>query len=212
RAGHFMPVFGLRWAEHPDLVRRYGGTPLFSETYAAAAEYVTGRFELHATGFVKNPLLDPVRLENGAALYGEMRLDDRTLVGAGGMVDFGGFDNHTFRGELTAKRYLPGPDLLLQAELQVINPHVGAYGYTGLASNLVATYFAPKGIMIDAAWEHYDENLRIADLDRDRFDLNIHWFTTSHIELMLVDRLEFMQWGKGGPTGAVAMLQAHYRL
>ncbi|HEX5060713.1 MAG TPA: hypothetical protein VFV99_15195 [Kofleriaceae bacterium] len=211
RVGQFMPVFGLRWVEHPLYVRRYGGTPLFSETPAVSVSYITGQYEVHATGFTKNPLYDPVRLSSGGALYGEYRLGEHTQIGAGGMYEHQDWE-YKLRGELTAKQYLPGPDLLLQAEVQLINPHVSGYGYRGLASVLMATYFMPKGVMIDAAWQHYDENLRIKDLDRDGFDLNVHWFATSHIELILANQVEFMAFGKGGPTGAYSFLQLHYRL
>jgi hypothetical protein len=38
RAGHLMPVFGLRFVEHPMYVRRFGATPVFSETLALAVE------------------------------------------------------------------------------------------------------------------------------------------------------------------------------
>jgi hypothetical protein len=210
RAGQFMPVFGLRWVEHPLYVRRYGGTPLFSETLGAAVEYVTGKFEAHATGFVKNPLVDPVRLSSGGALYGEMRLSDKTLVGAGGMAELSDFE-HKFRGELTFKQVLPA-DLLLQAELQVINPHVSDYGYKQIATEVMATWMGSKGLMVDFGWGHYDENIRIKDLDRDAFDLDVHFFATSHIELLLVNRAEFLALGKGGPTGAWSMFQLHYRL
>src|SRR5690349_22962102 len=33
KAGRFMPTFGLRQAEHIIYTRRYGGTPLYGETY-----------------------------------------------------------------------------------------------------------------------------------------------------------------------------------
>jgi len=210
RAGRFMPVFGLRWVEHPLYVRRYGGTPLFSDTYGVAAEYVTNRFEAHVTGFLKDPLIDPVRQNSGGAVYGELRLSDKTQIGAGGMVEVSSFD-HKFRGALTAKQVLTDA-LLLQGELQVVNPHVSDYGYTQLVSEVMATYMAPKGLMIDLGWGHYDENIRIKDLDRDSIDLDVHFFATSHIELMIVNRVEFMALGKGGPTGAYSMLQGHYRL
>jgi hypothetical protein len=212
RAGHFMPVFGLRFVEHPLYVRRYGGTPLFSETYGLSASMLTGRFEGHLSGFVKNPLIDPVRHESGGAFYGELRLSETTQVGAGGMFEARDSDWYTLRGDLTAKHYLAGPDLLLQAELQIINPHVSGYGYRQLASALMATYFGPKGLMVDAVWGHWDSNLRIKDLDKDAFDLNVHLFATSHIELIVVNRAEFVALGKGGPTGAWSMLQLHYRL
>jgi hypothetical protein len=211
RAGHFMPVFGLRWVEHPLYVRRYGGTKLFSETYGVSASYVKQRYEAHVTGFVENPLIDPVRQSKGGAAYGELRLDDKTAVGAGGMYEHFYEGRYTVRGQLTAKR-LVTEDLLLQAEVQLANPHVSGYGYRELASYVMASYFAPRGVMVDVGWGHYDKNLRIGELDRDSIDVNVHWFATSHIELLLVNRAELIGLGKGGPTGALSMFQVHYRL
>jgi hypothetical protein len=218
RAGHFMPVFGLRFVEHPMYTRRFGGTPFFSETYGLSASLITSRFEAHVSGFVKNPLIDPVRHENGGAVYGELRLSETTQVGAGGMVEVRDADWYTFRGAFTAKHYLDGPAVLLQGELQVVNPHVATmsggdtFGHTEIVSTLMATYLGPKGLMIDGVFGHYDKNIRVRELDKDAFDVNLHWFATSHIELLLVNRVEFIQWGKGGPTGAWSMLQLHYRL
>jgi hypothetical protein len=160
---------------------------------------------------MKDPLIDPVQRSNGGAAYGEIRLDEKTSLGAGGMAEVSDYD-YKLRGEVTAKRYLPGPDLLVQAELQFINPHVGDYGYRQLVGYVMGTYFGPSGMMVDLGFGHYDENLRIKNLDRDCFDLNVHWFTTSHLETLIVSRVEFLGWGSGGPTGAYAMLQAHYRL
>ncbi|HEX7699652.1 MAG TPA: hypothetical protein VF403_02990, partial [Kofleriaceae bacterium] len=64
-----------------------------------------------------------------------------------------------------------------------------------------------------------DEDLRIAGLDRDALDVNLHWLTTSHFELLLTTRLELFNQGRTqpngngpAPTGGYALLQAHYRL
>ena len=59
---------------------------------------------------------------------------------------------------------------------------------------------------------HFDENIRIKNLDRDCVDLNVHFFATSHFEAILNARAEFIGLCKGGPTGAYAFLQGHYRL
>lgn len=211
RVGRFMPVFGLRMVEHTLYTRRYGGTELFSDTYGASVSYVSSAFEVHGTAFLKDPLIDPVRLGNGGAVYGEYRIDDKTQVGAGGMFEITSFDQK-YRGEITAKRYIPQADILLQGELQLVNPHVSGYGYRQLVGNVMATYFAPAGVMIDLGFGHYDENIRIKNLDRDAIDLNVHWFAISHFEMLVVSRLELLGWGSGGPTGVTAMLQGHYRL
>jgi hypothetical protein len=211
RVGRFMPVFGLRFAEHPVYTRRYGGTPLYSDTYGVHVSYVNDKLEGHLTGFIKDPLIDVVRHANGAAAYGEYRVAEHTIVGAGGMVEVSSYDQK-YRGEISAKHYLPGPDLLLQGELQFVNPHVSDYGYKQIVGYGMATKFLPAGIMVDLGIGHFDENIDLHGLDRDCVDLNIHWFATSHIELAIDNRFELIGKGGGGPTGAYSLLNAHYRL
>ena len=211
RLGRFMPIFGLRFVEHTLYTRRYGGTPLYSDTYGAAVSYVKPELEVHATGFVKDPIIDPVRHSNGGAVYGEYRLGEHTLVGAGFMAEISSFDQK-YRGAITAKHYLPSPGILLQTELQLVNPHIGGYGYRQIVGNLMATYFASESIMIDVALGHYDENIRISNLDRDAVDVNVHWFIDSHLEVMALTRFELMGFGSGGPSGAYVLGGFHYRL
>jgi hypothetical protein len=216
RVGRLMPVFGLRFAEHDDYTRRYGGVPLYGETYGVSAAYITEKYEAHVTGFIKDPLIDPVRHDNGGAAYAEVRLDDHTAVGAEGMITKSD-DDKQFRGGVTGKYYLKGPDLLIQGELQVNNQHIGPYGLTQLISYLMVSWFPRNSVLLDAGWGHFDENLRIKGLDRDAFDLNAHWFTTSHFELLLNARLELIGQASSdpntsGPTGSYVLLMGHYRL
>ena len=211
RVGRFMPLFGLRLAEHNVYTRRYGGTPLYSDTYGAAVSYMTEKIEAHVTGFVQDPLIDPVRIGNGAAAYAEVHVAENTIVGGGGMLEISDWDEK-YRGALVAKHYLPGPDVLVQGELQFINPHVDTYGYKQIAGYLMASWFGPQGLMIDLGYGHYDENTGLRGLDRDCIDLNVHWFATSHIEAVLINRVELIGKGDGGPTGAYSLLMAHYRL
>jgi hypothetical protein len=107
---------------------------------------------------------------------------------------------------------LPGADVLIQGELQLVNPHVDDYGYTQIVGYVMGTWFGPAGAMVDLGYGHYDENTGLHGLDRDCLDLNIHWFATSHIEAVLNNRIELIGKGDGGPTGAYSLLMAHYRL
>lgn len=218
RVGRFMPVIGLRFAEHVDYNRQYGGTPLYYETYGAAVEYVTQKLELHASGFVKDPLIDVVNHDNGGALYAETRLTQHFAIGAEGMYTQND-DLKTVRGGVTAKVYLPGPDLLFQAEGQAVTERVQNNGDRGAPAQLVGYLMVTKmfgqAIMADLGIGHFDENIRIQGLDRDAVDLNVHWFLTSHLELMLQNRASITGLGPGpgaGPIGGWSMLQAHYRL
>ncbi|MDX2090101.1 MAG: hypothetical protein SFX73_19745 [Kofleriaceae bacterium] len=218
RAGRFMPVFGLRFAEHPMYVRRFGGTPLYADTYGLNASYITLPFEVHVTGFVEDPFIDLVTPGNGGAVYAEARIGERAAVGVEGMVRRTDLATRYWTG-MTGKYWLPGPQLLLQAELMyapqsydetAFNPSGG--NPRGIVGALFGTLMLPHGFMVDLGLNHYDPNYRYPDLDRDSVDLNIHWFGTSHLELVLNTRYETLAFGAGGRSGGYALFQVHYRL
>jgi hypothetical protein len=68
--------------------------------------------------------------------------------------------------------------------------------------------------MADLGFGYYDEDVRIAGLDHDAVDLNIHWFSISHLEVILMNRLSAVGLGPGagGQWGGWSMIQLHYRL
>jgi hypothetical protein len=214
RAGRFMPVFGLRFVEHPIYTRRHGGTPLYAETYAAAVEYVTPAWEVHVTGFVEDPLLDPVLRDDGAAAYGELRLDPTLALGGGAMLSASdGLD--TVRAGATGKVYLPSLDTLVQAELQLVHRQLtDADAANQLVGYVMGSRPLGTALLLDVGLGHHDHNIAIQGLDRDAIDVNLHWFVTSHLELVLHNRIEGIGVGssRGGPTSGWALLHAHYRL
>jgi hypothetical protein len=218
RAGRFMPVFGLRFAEHPTYTRRYGGTPLYAETYGLSASYVDPKFEVHATGFIKDPLIEPVVHDNGGAVYGEVRLGERALVGAEAMVRRSDSATRYYAG-LVGKYYVPEANLLLQAELQYTpqtfdetagNPLGG--NPRGVVGVLVGTVTLPHGLFVDVGVGHYDPNYQAPQLDRDCIDVDLHWLATSHVELALDTRFEMLAFGDGGRSDGYVLFQVHYRL
>ena len=215
RAGRFMPVIGLRLAEHTVYTRRYGGTALYSDTYGVAVEYVNEKYEAHATGFIKDPVIDSVEHYSGGALYAEYRPTDSFAIGVEGMAEVG-IDDKRYRAGLTAKAYIPAGDLLLQAEAQFVNQLVdspdGRGAPKGIVSYLMLSRMLGEFILVDLGVGHYDPNLRIGENERTGVDLNLHYFTTSHLELVLNTRYESIGLGKGGDPGAYAILQLHYRL
>jgi hypothetical protein len=214
RVGRFMPVFGLRFAEHPDYNRRYGGTLLYTETYAAAVEYVTQRWEAHLTGFIEDPLIDAVVQDNGAAAYAELRLNKQLSIGAELMVAHHQ-DVTRFRGGATAKLYLPSPDVLVQAELQFVRLQLAGPGDPNqLVGYVMGSREFGGAFLLDVGLGHYDENMAIQGLDRDAVDVNLHWFLTSHFELVWQSRVEGIGIGSstGGPTSGWSLLHGHYRL
>ena len=136
RVGRFMPVFGLRFAEHTMYTRRFGGTQLYADTYGAAVEKIAEKYELHVSAFVEDPLIDPVERANGAAVYGEYRLNEKVALGLEGMYknfsngnfllskDFNS-EYQEFRIGVTNKVYLEAPDVVLSTEIQFVNGLVG---------------------------------------------------------------------------------------
>jgi len=212
RAGRFMPVFGLRIAEHPSYIRKWGGTPLYAETYGLAVEYVQPRFEVHATGFIKDPLLDTPEHSNGGALLAEYRVSERLSVGAEGMYTQS-TDDKKIRAGVLAKLYLSGAETLLQLEGQFMNQLIEPRGAPKqIIAYLDASRFLGSATMVDLGLNFFDENLQISQLHREAVDLNLHWFSTSHLEAIFTGRFEMLAFGKAGPSAGYALVQLHYRL
>jgi hypothetical protein len=214
RVGRFMPVFGLRFAEHPDYTRRYGGTQLYADTYGAAVEYIEQTWEAHLTGFIEDPLIDPVVHDSGVAAYAELRPTPKLSIGGELMV--AGHDGSTkIRGGATAKLYVAPADVLVQAELQYVRQQLDGPGDPNqLVGYVMASRPFGKALLLDVGLGHYDENVAIQGLDRDAADANLHWFITSHFELVWQNRIEGIGIGssRGGPTSGWSLLHGHYRL
>jgi hypothetical protein len=213
RAGRFMPVVGLRFPEHPFLIRRYGGTPLFGETYGANVGWISPGLDVHVTGFIADPLIAPIEEGDGAAVYVEKRFGNKSI----GLIDrYTTSDVDTrIQGGLTGKIWLEGSKLLLSAEGQAVRQDFKlTRGPTRvqLVGQLLATYFLRPGLWIDAGLGHFDEDVAVADLDRDTVDVNVHWFPISHLELVLMNRVQLIGLGGGGETSGFSLLQLHYRI
>jgi hypothetical protein len=214
RVGRLMPVFGLRLAEHPDYIRRYGGTQLYSEKYAAAISYVQEGWETHFTAFTKaDPIIDTVEHASGVAEYSEVRPIAHAAVGGEAMYKQTDTSKELRVGAV-GKYYVAPADVLLQGEYQHVLQWIqNSPGYhASQVMYLLASWFVAQGFMLDVGLGYYNENPRIRYLDRECVDVNFHWFATSHIEAILNLRYEEIGLGKGGPYGDWALLQLHYRL
>ncbi|HEX2691824.1 MAG TPA: hypothetical protein VHN14_34680 [Kofleriaceae bacterium] len=212
RVGRFMPVFGQRFAEHPVYTRKWGGTPLYAETYGLAVEYVDPKFELHATGFIKDPLIDTPEHSNGTAAIGEVRVNQTFSVGAEGMYTQS-TDEKKYRAGLISKLYLPGPETLLSFEGQFMNQVINPRGAPiQIITYLMASRPFSSAFLLDVGLGYFNENVRITELHREAVDLNLHWFATSHIEAIFTGRFEMLAFGAAGPNAGYALAQLHYRL
>lgn len=212
RAGRFMPVYGLRFAEHNDFTRIYGQTPLDGETYGVAVEYIDEAWEAHATAFVHDPLQYSAENGNGGALYAEARIAKVASIGVEGRYAKSDVDART-AGGITAKYWLAAANVLFQLEGQAIHQTFTAGGGRDqIVSYLMASWFVHPGWMVDFGLSQYDQNIHVPDVDFEAFDANLHWFATSHWELLLTNRIQTTAFGAGGDMSAYALLQAHYRL
>lgn len=218
RLGRFMPVFGLRFAEHPMYTRRFGGTALYTDTYGLHLAYITEKFEAHGTGFIEDPLISTVSHDSGGALYAEYRITEKFSAGAEAMITKSD-DDKKFRYGVTAKLHVPEAKLLLQTEWQFYNQVINTTptnpvggAPVQIVGNVVGTLSLNDFLMLDLGIGYYNTNIRISKLDRECGDINLRYTLTSHIELQLNTRLEMFRLGKGGPTGAYALGQLHYRL
>jgi len=212
RAGRFMPVFGLRFAEHVDYDRRYGGTPLYGEAYGLAFEEVQPTWEVHATGFVHDPWQATTELGDGATLYAEGRILGNTAIGIEGKYDRTD-DDYKLHGGITAKHWCSCLNLLVQGEVQVIHQQVNGPGFNDqVVGYAMATEFLPDGVMIDLGAGEYEPDTRVRNLSQQVADLNVHFFWTSHIELILTNRFQMEAFGEGGRSSGYSLLQLHYRI
>ena len=211
RAGRFMPTYGLRLAEHTAYTRRFGGTPLFSEAYGASVGWVTPGAELHVTGFVHDRWQKSIEDGDGAALHAEKRFG-KISVGAQARYANGAEDVRT-QGGATAKLWLDGPEVLLQAEAQVVHQTFDAGGKRNQAvAYLMASWFFAHSYFLDVGLGHFDQDVKVPDVDRDTVEVNLHWFPKAHIELVLMGRLQMIALGKGGDNASYGLVQFHYRL
>jgi hypothetical protein len=205
-------VFGLRFVEHTDWDRRYGGTPLYGEAYGIAIEEIQPRWEVHATAFVHDPYQVTTELGNGAALYAELRVVEATSIGVEGKLDVTPDDKKLYGG-LTAKHFFATPGILLEAEGEVIHQRVDLGGHDDqLLAYVLASYLLPYGLMIDLGVEAYEPDLHVRYLDQEGADLNVHWFATSHVELILDNHVQMIELGEGGLSSGYSLLQVHYRI
>jgi hypothetical protein len=209
RAGHMMPTFGLRLAEHVVYTQLRGGRPLFHEVYALQASWVTVPFEVHASGFIHDPYGDPAELGDGASLYAEARIGTHAAVGTSGKLTITDEETVRYTG-LTGKVYLEGADITLLAEGQLVHRDVKAANddLNQLVGYVMASKPLPKNLQLDVGIGHFTQDTRVKGLFRDCIDANLHWYMSTHVELLLTTRLELVD---GGGSG-YALTQLHYRL
>jgi hypothetical protein len=136
-AGRFAAPYGLRLADHTAYIRRYLGYNLLDETYSAGVGYLASSIEVHATGFVYDPLQGAARKEAGGAILVEAQPGDGVL-GASARASVAPTSTRLQAG-VHAKYYLDAPKLLLQGELDTVREIFDG----GVSRNQLAAYVGP---------------------------------------------------------------------
>ena len=77
---------------------------------------------------------------------------------------------------------------------------------------LLGSWFVRDAWLFDLGGGQYDEDLAMKNVDRECVDANLHWFATSHVELLLTNRVQTIAFGSGGGTSGYSLIQVHYRL
>jgi hypothetical protein len=195
-------------------VRRYLGLHTLEEPYGLGAGLFGDLWEAHASAFVPRPLdlLGSGIKARGVAVYYERRFfDDAAALAPQARVAVSSTDSRLSVG-LVGKRWMSGPRLMILTELdlqrQAFADAAGPTRYQ-LAGYLGATHFVTTGVLIGAAIQHWQPDVRLRSF-RDAFEINIQYFPLAHLELHLLTRVG--DEGDFEDPGVLSFLQLHYYL
>jgi hypothetical protein len=213
RAGRFYAPFGLRQVDHTNYLRRELGFYAWEETYGLSYGHVKGdEWEVHATGFVRDPLLAVGPPGGGAAVLYERRILDNTAAwGAQSKVHVSDDSTRTIIGGI-GKYYWDDLGLLLLGELDMgletfaadnIDPQLQ------MLAHVNATYFLVQGWMLGTTIEHYQQDVRVRGLYKDAVTVSVQYFPIAHVEAQLLGKYER---AGGGNQDLLGLLMLHYYL
>lgn len=209
RGGRFFPPYGLRPADHTTYIRRHLGFDLEEEPYGLSAGAVGEVAEVHATGYVKDPLHAGGPGELGGAVLGELRVGIAAL-GLSGRAGFTAVDRR-LEGGPYVKLWMEDLKLLLMAEADGVHQKFaipGAPSRYQLAAYAGPVWIPLRGLSVGAAYQTFVEDLAVAGTARHAVDLWASYLPISHVEVMLSARAQ----GIGASRAWNAMLQLHYFL
>ncbi len=208
RAGRFFAPQGLRLPDHTIYVRRYTGTNLYEEPYALGLGVVYDEFELHATGFLHDPIIDVGPNESGAVLYGEWHVA-RFAVGFTTRAGFGPETTRLMQGLVLRANVASVLSFLGEADFVVL----GVQGVSARQNQFVAyaglDVVPARSLHVSVWYERFDEALGVWQASRNALGGSLRWYPSAHFELILEGRWQFV-----GPLdqARLAMLQVHYYL
>ncbi|HVK85633.1 MAG TPA: hypothetical protein VM513_16045 [Kofleriaceae bacterium] len=208
RAGRFSAPYGLRHADHTMYARRYLGYNLQQETYGVGVGHFGDTVEIHATGFVYDPLQGAVRKEAGGALLVEAQPGERWVIGASARASFA--ETSRLQAGIHAKLYLEGANLLFQGEAHGVRELFDGPGDRWqLAANAGPVWVPARGLYTGLVYEAFAEDLRFRGVTRHAAGAWVSVFPRAHVELMASGRGQLV-----GPDerAYLGMLQLHYWL
>lgn len=209
RAGRFAAPYGLRLADHTAYIRRYLGYNLMEETYGLGIGYLARAFEVHATGFVYDPLQGATRKEVGGAVMMETQPGD-VVVGVSARAGHTTEDTRLQAGT-HLKIWLASAKLLLQSEVDGVRQMFsgGLGSRWQLASYVGPVYIPAKGVYTGVAYEAFAEDLHVRGVLRQAADAWLSYLPRAHLEIMASARAQRI-----GPSehAYVWILQLHYYL
>jgi hypothetical protein len=207
RAGKFFPVQGLRLPDHTLYVARYTGLDLFAQPYAVETGYVGDLWELHAAGFVDDPLVDVGPREDGAVVYAELHDPDWAIALQG---RYGKSDENARVLVGVVGRMRGPPGMVLLGEIDGIRDGVvGANAVNRVVELVGADQRIARGLSLFGWYQQYQEELGLVRALHHGAGLALKYYPHAHWELIAQGSGEHV--GPGGTVG-LAMFQVHYYL
>jgi hypothetical protein len=207
RAGRFYAPYGLGLADHTAYIRRYLGMNLQEETYGVGVGWLGDVLEVHATGFVFDPIQGATRKEAGGALLVEAQLPS-TVLGASARGSYASTSTRLAAGAF-AKQWL-AEAVLIQAEVDGVRELFDGPGDRWqLAAYAGPTLFVRRGLQAGVAYQAFAEDLQVQSVLRQGVDGWLAYFPLAHVEVMASARAQRI-----GPHehAYLGMLQLHYYL
>ncbi|MEK6607560.1 MAG: hypothetical protein AABZ30_07870 [Myxococcota bacterium] len=208
RAGRFAVPQGLRLPDHTLYIRRFTGQALLEEPYALSGSLLRRAWEIHATAYVHDPVLDVGRPESGVAALGEIH-DGPLAVGLSSRLGVSHEADRILTGA-HGRAYVAPARLALLAEWDFVyewieaDPEIGRaqlLGYTGADLELV------RSLHLAAWYERFDQHLGAPGTSRDAFGAALRSYPWAHFEVTLHGKVQLV--GERD-TARLAMLQLHY--
>jgi hypothetical protein len=207
RAGRFSAPYGLRLADHTAYIRRFLGYNLQEETYGLGVGWMGDTFEVHATGFVYDPLQGSPREEVGGALLVEGQ-GDFFAIGGSARASIAPSSTR-LQGGLHARLWLHEA-VLFQTEVDGVRELFDGPGdRTQLAAYAGPVWIPHAGVNVGVAYQAFAEDLAIHSVVRQGADAFLSYLPIAHVEIMASTRAQRI-----GPHEHAynAMLQLHYYL